>query len=272
MPSFAFGDDSPTTLALDPIAGGTLKLTVRNTTARPQTGHISVQSTDVAVPGWIKLEGAVPTAPNLLVVDFARSASQTVTVMVKPPAGAAVGRHVFNLRVAHEDHGDTDFAESPAVAFDVATAPAAAVPESEKARFPWAIVAAAVVVLLGASGAAWWLWPDSRVAVPNFSAPRATLVDAAQALDRLNLRVMPRPATQAGLADLQIIGTEPPAGTLVAEESTVVLIFNQAPNPSTPGGTGPRVDICARRPALCGHVLQRTEIRDPNFRLLERER
>jgi hypothetical protein len=270
MPSFAFGDDSPTSLVLGPASGdqrsGTIKLTVRNTTARPVTGHVSVQAPKAGVPGWITLEGAVPTAPNLLVIDFARSAAQTVTVIVAPPADAPPGRHVFNLRVAREDDPDTDFAESPAVAVEVAP-PAAQplpAPPAPQRSLPWAIIAAALLAVLAAAAATWWLWPDSRVAVPELRGK--SLEVAARELDALGLRVLPRPVNDSGVGSLEVVRTEPAAATAVEPDSVVSVLFNQQPssggNPRPPGG--PVLNICRARPDLCGaQVLPRDVIRNP---------
>ncbi len=76
------------------------------------------------------------------------------------PSAAPAASASFRLRVISEPAPDTDFAEGPAIAFEIK--PTAAPPAPAKAAFPWWAIAVAAVMLLVVVGAVMFLaWPAS---------------------------------------------------------------------------------------------------------------
>ena len=160
MASFEIAD-CPTTLALARNASGaqagTLALNVRNATDRPQAGRVRVEPQAGAQPGWFMIEGASPTSPAEMDLDFDARASRTVKVAVAVPAGTPGGDHVFRVRMTSERDPDNDYTQSPAVAFKVAP-PEVKPVVTPKTRFPWWAVAAAVAVLVVVVGVFVWIF------------------------------------------------------------------------------------------------------------------
>lgn len=161
MPSFEFAD-CPTRLDLvlaadGGVQSGSLKCTLRNSSTRRQTARIRIEPLGGARPEWFTLAGAAPTSPLEIEQDIDAGNTLTVEAAVKIRPQAAAGSHSFRLRVTSESAPDTDFAEGPAVAFEVA-APKA--PEPKPTKFPWWAIAAAVVLLVVIGGAVAFLaWP-----------------------------------------------------------------------------------------------------------------
>lgn len=165
MPSFEFAD-CPTRLDLAVAAGtqeqtGSIGCTLRNTTTKRQTARIRVEPLGSAKPGWFQLAGAPATSPLEIEEDIAAGGTLTVQVAARIPPGTPAGSGTFRLRVTSEAAPDTDFAEGPAVAFEIA---AAAAPQTApaKARFPWWAIAVAALFLVMVIGAVAFLaWPAS---------------------------------------------------------------------------------------------------------------
>lgn len=161
MPSFEFAD-SPTRLDLALAAGGGeqtggIHATLRNNSSRRQAVRIRVEPLGGARAEWFTIAGAAPTSPLEIEQDIDAGSTLTVNVTARIPPGAPGGSHGFRLRVTSEEFPDTDFAEGPAVAFDVAAPKPADV---QKPKFPWWAVAAAVtLVLVVGSVVGWFFWP-----------------------------------------------------------------------------------------------------------------
>jgi hypothetical protein len=163
MPSFEFAD-CPTrinlTVAADTQAqAGSLACTIRNTTARRQTGRIRVEPIGGAQAEWFSLTEAHSTSPREIEQDFAANGTLTMQVAVKVPPKTPPGSQTFRLRVTSETAPDTDYAEGPAIAFDVAGWKQ---PDAKKPGAPWwafAVVGFFIVVILGA--VAWLAWPTT---------------------------------------------------------------------------------------------------------------
>jgi len=161
MPSFEFAD-CPTRLDLVPspdgsVATGSLRCTVRNGSTRRQTARIRIEPLGEARSEWFTLVGGSPTSPLEIEEDLDAGSTLSVEASVKVRPQPTAASHSFRLRVTSETEPDTDFAEWPAVAFDVA---AAKVPEPTPSKFPWwAIAVAAVLVLVVGVAIAFLLWP-----------------------------------------------------------------------------------------------------------------
>jgi hypothetical protein len=164
MPSFEFAD-CPTrinlTVAADTQAqAGSLACTIRNTTARRQTGRIRVEPIGGAQAEWFSLTEAHSTSPREIEQDFAANGTLTIQVAVKVPPKTPPGSQTFRLRVTSETAPDTDYAEGPAVALEIAPFVEPAAPS--KTVVPWwafAVIGLFIVLVLGA--VIWLAWPTT---------------------------------------------------------------------------------------------------------------
>jgi hypothetical protein len=161
MPSFEFAD-CPTKLNLTVAADtqeqtGSVSCTIRNTTTRRQTARIRIEPQGTAKPEWFMLAGAPATSPLEIEQDIDAGGTLTAQVSAKVPPKTQAGSQTFRLRVTSETLPDTDFAEGPAIALDIA---AWKEPEVKKAGLPWwAIAAAAVFVLIVGGAIGYLVWP-----------------------------------------------------------------------------------------------------------------
>ncbi len=161
MPSFEFAD-CPTKLALAAASGtqeqsGSVRCTLRNTSARRQTARIRIEPIGSAKPSWFALDGAPSTAPLEIERDIDAGGTLSLAAAVTVPPKSPAGSYTFRLRVTSEAAPDTDFAEGPAIAFDVA---AWNEPSPVKAKVPWWAIVTAVLLVLVVGGAAVFLaWP-----------------------------------------------------------------------------------------------------------------
>jgi len=163
MPTFEFAD-CPTSVKIDAPSGageqtGRLNCTIRNMAQSRQTGRIRIEPQGSAKAAWFSLGGAVQTSPLELEQDFAPGGAMTVQVIIKVPPDTPPGSQTFRLRVTSEQTPDTDFADGPTVAFEIAPTKTAPVPPP---AFPlWAIAVAAALVIVVVGAILWIsLWPS----------------------------------------------------------------------------------------------------------------
>lgn len=251
MASFQIAD-CPTALALAKGSQGehkgALSLNVRNATDRALTGRVRVEPQGGAQAGWFRLEGASPTSPVEMDLDFDARASQTVKVALAVPPGTPGGDHLFRVRVTSERDPDNDYTQSPTVAFKVPP-PEVAPPVVAQRKIPWWAVAAAAAVLVVVIGVATFLFSGPKmVAVPPVNNQR--FVEAVVSLANSGFVTgQSRVERNPGLADQIVIGSEPKQGENAPAGSTVVLVVNDNP----PGGGG-NVALCKRNPILCARI------------------
>ncbi len=163
MPSFEFAD-CPTRLPLASAPDtqeqtGSVTCTVRNTTQRRQTARIHVEVLGGAKSAWFALGGASPTSPLEIEEDIAAGGSLTVQVTARIPARTQPGTETFRLRAISEARPDTDFAEGPAIALEIAASAEPAAPV--KQRLPWwAFAVGALFVAMVLGGVAFLTWPS----------------------------------------------------------------------------------------------------------------
>ena len=110
-------------MTLDKTGGAQVPFTITNTSAQKVRGRVLTKPLAPASEEWLSLIGES-------VRDFAAGAVEQVIVRLRVPMGAPSGSYSFRLDAISELAPDEDFAEGPAVAFDVAA------PKSKK-RFPW---------------------------------------------------------------------------------------------------------------------------------------
>ncbi|MBW8886155.1 MAG: RICIN domain-containing protein, partial [Fibrobacteres bacterium] len=164
MPTFEFAD-CPTSLDLAATPDtreqvGSVRCTLRNTSSRKQGARIRVEPLGGAEAKWFALADAPATAPLEIEQDIDAGGTLTVTAAVKVPGGASAGNQTFRLRVISETAPDTDFAEGPAISFNIA---ALAEPEVKRTPFPWWAVVVGLVMLLAVGGAVGYLlWPKDH--------------------------------------------------------------------------------------------------------------
>jgi hypothetical protein len=169
MPSFEFAD-CPTRINLTVAADtqtqtGSLACTIRNTTARQQTGRVRIEPIGGARAEWFSLTEATATSPREIEQDFAANGTLTIQVAVKVPPKTPPGNQTFRLRVTSEASPDTDYAEGPAVALEIAPFVEPVTPS--KTVVPWwafAVVGLFIVLVLGA--VTWLAWPTAPPPAP----------------------------------------------------------------------------------------------------------
>ncbi|KQU97661.1 hypothetical protein ASC89_20530 [Devosia sp. Root413D1] len=163
MPTFEFAD-CPTTLTLATAPDtqeqtGSVRCTLRNTSARRQSVRIRIEPLGNAQSKWFGFAGAPTTSPLELEQEIDAGGTFTVTAGVKVPPGAPVGPQSFRLRAIAESAPDTDFAEGPAISFEVAASKG---PDKPASAFPWwAVAVAAAMVLVVGAGLFFMLQPKS---------------------------------------------------------------------------------------------------------------
>ncbi len=253
MSSFAF-TDSPVSVTLEEAPGGTgrsgtLTVTARNTTARRMAGRLVVRPDGAAQPGWFAIEGAAPTNPGELWVEFEPQATRTLRVLVRPPADAPAGRHVFRLGLAAERDLQDDYVESPAVAFEVPPRDAPP-PPPPSPGLPWWVIAAAValVAVLGGAGL-WWMLREEDAparAMKAVPAVRGELVVAATAkLVEEGFAIQVAGVTrQRDLPDNAVSELDPQAGSIQPAGTLVRIKVNARPE-------NPNPNFCNRFPRFC---------------------
>lgn len=134
-------------LGLQAGASGEAVLTVKNASGAPQRAVVRLVPKDEATKTWLTLDGEVERI-------FSHDRTDQVAVKVAVPASAPPGRASFTVKVVSVSNPDEDFAESAAIAIDVAAPPPPPPPPPK--RFPWWIVAVVVGVVV-VSVVAWRL-------------------------------------------------------------------------------------------------------------------
>ncbi|MCK6547511.1 hypothetical protein L6R52_16805 [Myxococcota bacterium] len=143
-------------LGLEAGKAGEVGLTVKNASGAPQRAVVRLAAKDEATKSWLALEGEVERL-------FSHDRTDDVAVRVTVPASAAPGRYTFTVKVVSVANPDEDFAESAAIAIDVAAAPPPPPPPPRK--FPWWIVAVVVGVVV-AGIVAWRLLAEPEPPKP----------------------------------------------------------------------------------------------------------
>lgn len=255
MPSFTF-KDCPTSLTLSDtiiegkaVSGGSVSLTVSNTTARSLVGTLSVQPEAMAGSGWVRITGASSTHPAMCEIECAAHSSQAVRLEVAVPAGTLPGWKIVSLRITTETDPDNDFSDSPGIAFEI-EAPAHRVDAPR--RFPSWIPAVAASVILAIGLAIWWLLPGARMPKgligSDISKAIAMLVESDLALD-LVVERKPVPGDRI----LEVLSVEPAENVPLTKGQKVKIIMSVPilggygfGNMVCNAYTGPRLVDCKR--------------------------
>ncbi|MEI3853627.1 MULTISPECIES: hypothetical protein [unclassified Ensifer] len=155
MPSFQISDPTAAVSLSDAEEGGqavsrgNVVFAVENLTTLKRTATVAVAPESAADAEHYRIEGATPTGPTAVSLDFAPRQTQNVRVGIAAKRGAEPASCAFRLRVTLETDPDNDVAESRPVAF---TVPAQAVAAPPKPGFPWIALAVAAVLILAVVG------------------------------------------------------------------------------------------------------------------------
>jgi hypothetical protein len=212
-----------TTAANQRVQQGTLAVTIRNTSERPRTGRVTVETESNAKTEWFSFDGSLPTNPRELERDFAAKGTETVRLNLSVPVGEAPGNYAIRVRVTAEDDPDDDFTVSPNVVFDL-VAPTEAPLRREK--FPWwaIAVAAGVVLLVVGGGASMFLLRQPEQKQGQRVVPQ--LIGMSETLASMRLRRLRIPFTRTMVL----------IGEVGASNGHVVLVEPSAGQPLPPGG------------------------------------
>ena len=138
-----FNITTPTDRAvLDGQRTGKVVFTISNTSGRALNTRASILPADDSTHGWFTLEGQASRR-------LAREATEQFVVNIAVPPAAKPGDYTFKLLVVEESNPDENFSESPSVRV-VVPAPVVVLPT--KRKFPWWIIAIAVIAVILAIG------------------------------------------------------------------------------------------------------------------------
>jgi eukaryotic-like serine/threonine-protein kinase len=136
----------------------TIKVTATNLLDRPVTARAVAVVNPLSAAAWF-------TAPPQAQLLFDKlNASRDFLFSFEVPATAKAGSFTVRFDVYDVDNQDDNFGQSPALAFQVPEAPVV-VPLPPK-PFPWWILAAAAVLLLGVGFAVWKIFFSAK-GMPN---------------------------------------------------------------------------------------------------------
>ncbi len=210
------------TVHLDASRHGAVSFTVTNATTGPIRGRVRVAALNQAASPWLGISGDAER-------DFGPGASQQFTVLVVVPAEAPAGSYSFRLDAVGVANPDEQYAEGPAVTFDVAAPP----PVPAK-PFPWLVVAAvaAVVVVVGAVVAFLLL---RNVTVP--SVVGQPIAQAESTLSAVGLHIEGTAEATASTTPALVLQQDPGGGTPAPRNSGVDLVVAVLMPTETPTST-----------------------------------
>ena len=208
-------------VALDDQGVGETTFTVSNHPDRARRGRaeVRVDPGGPAQASWFTIEDR----EREFNVDGVKQVQQ-FTVKVKVPVDKPL-KGSFRLVVASvrlPDVPDEHFTVGPPVGFEVKSVE----PVVDGRPFPWWIVAVGVLVLLLVGGGlTWWLWPPSKVAVPDLV--KQARADAEQLLEEADLAVGTVTEQESSEAPGSVLSQSPAAGAEVASGSEVNLVVSK---------------------------------------------
>jgi hypothetical protein len=133
-----------TSAQLDASGRGEASFTVSNASGRPIRGRAFARAAGAAQAAWFRVSGDAERS-------FPVSGTHQLSVSIAVPPGSPAGTYSFRLDVVSAENPDEDFAEGPAVSFEVAPSAPARTP------FPWWILAAIAAILIVIGGLVTWL-------------------------------------------------------------------------------------------------------------------
>jgi len=228
------------TVTLDNEGRAEVSFTASNTGSKSIAGRAKLVPLGSAKAAWLSLDGEQER-------NFAKGEAHQLTVHIAVPPGTPVGKYSFRLNIISVENPDDEFTEGPSVSFEVKELTVAQAPAR---KFPWWIVAVAVVVVLGAGIITWLLIPQ-KISVPkimgeDISKAKVLLEDA-----KLRLRTEPK---SAGATPGTIVDQNPKKDERVAPGTIITAFVEPEPEMVTVPG------LIGQSPAQVEPILKKAQL------------